>query len=698
MPLNPLHHYSLENPASVYDEEAMTALQLAARTAAKVNECVKQVNENTEKLPGMVTDEVQDQIENGTFDQQIDKFAGDVTQRVAECEEAVETQYRELEASLGTRVDNLLGSVPEGGTSMDAEVIDIRVGANNKTYPNAGEAVREQFTDHKETLDVLTGRIQYGCNAFIPDELIHGHYYYYNTGVKTASTDISTTPFIPCEENEDWSLYGYGHICVWDKNKTFLRGFASNASTNGWLAFNTGADGAYITIGAQHAYASGFSLGKGTTPVPIADDPFIIPGTALDEHQIDRSRYVDMLMDGLTPIPVNWEQGGFNTYNEDIESSKYYRTPPFSVPANIPDFVMECPEDGGDLFYIALNEDMTVMAVGGGWAKSHTVVNNAAYYRITYQATGYYQARPLANTRVYSTKKASGKAAYQAGFIPFTVNVNQTLESAAADAQSFASVSCSLKLPANYSPEGKPCPLVMICHGSGSTGLFDGGWTEKDGYKALCNLLNNAGYAVFDCNGYKDDEAGWNSYGAPRGLEGYRKAYGYVTQNYNVEKEFSIYGFSMGGVVAMNLAFSNFPGIKCVALGSPVLDIKEFCHDRNNSAAVNLAHGQTASADYDASIMRGFDPVKNIVTVDGTNVVYTHIPPVKIWFGANETGIEAASQTVNKATGSKLVEAIKNGNGVAYYREVANAAHEICWGANPTVNNEILYWINRFNG
>lgn len=39
-------HYSFENPASVYDEEAMTALELAARTAKKVNECVDVINEH----------------------------------------------------------------------------------------------------------------------------------------------------------------------------------------------------------------------------------------------------------------------------------------------------------------------------------------------------------------------------------------------------------------------------------------------------------------------------------------------------------------------------------------------------------------------------------------------------------------------------------------------------------------------------
>ena len=40
MSINPIKHYSLTNPASIYDEEALTSLELAARTAGKVNEVI----------------------------------------------------------------------------------------------------------------------------------------------------------------------------------------------------------------------------------------------------------------------------------------------------------------------------------------------------------------------------------------------------------------------------------------------------------------------------------------------------------------------------------------------------------------------------------------------------------------------------------------------------------------------------------
>lgn len=132
----------MTNPASVYDEESLTALELAGRTTAKVNEVVDAQNTlktETEKhlseqdtnienirtvtVPDDVSKEVQRQIVNGTFDGQINKSLN----------------------NLNERVDNLLGSVTEGSTTLDAEIIDIRVGADGKTYTSAGESVRSNL-------------------------------------------------------------------------------------------------------------------------------------------------------------------------------------------------------------------------------------------------------------------------------------------------------------------------------------------------------------------------------------------------------------------------------------------------------------------------------------------------------------------------------------------------------------------------
>lgn len=145
-------HYSLENPATAYDEESLTALQLAARTAGKVNECIDKVND----IPSMIDADIRRNIEAGTFDRQMDEHNAELLQQIEEteatlaaeisaAETAMENELNATEANLGARLDNLLGKVTVGTTSGDAELIDARLGANGTNYNSLGTAIREQF-------------------------------------------------------------------------------------------------------------------------------------------------------------------------------------------------------------------------------------------------------------------------------------------------------------------------------------------------------------------------------------------------------------------------------------------------------------------------------------------------------------------------------------------------------------------------
>lgn len=58
--LKKIGHYSIENPVSVYDEEAMTALELAGRTAKKVNDCIDTINRHLKDCADTINTHIDD--------------------------------------------------------------------------------------------------------------------------------------------------------------------------------------------------------------------------------------------------------------------------------------------------------------------------------------------------------------------------------------------------------------------------------------------------------------------------------------------------------------------------------------------------------------------------------------------------------------------------------------------------------------
>lgn len=220
MAIKPLStHYSMENIPTVYDEEAMTVLKLVGRSDGKVNELVDAFNElegdtrtqmeaheqafNTmvnETMPAKVDSEVQRAVNDGTFDRAIDGRYG----------------------SLENRVDTLLGTVPEGGTSMDAEVIDGRTDETGVVHINLGDNIRTGVGRAVNS----AGRFQ-NRNKLNPNTMRSG--YLTDAGVFYESDSYKLSDYIPLEFGETVILYTQTlNVCqmrfltAYDKDKNIL--------------------------------------------------------------------------------------------------------------------------------------------------------------------------------------------------------------------------------------------------------------------------------------------------------------------------------------------------------------------------------------------------------------------------------------------------------------------------------------------
>lgn len=106
---------------------------------------------------------------------------------------------RKLEAETA-RLDNLLGSVTEGSTTLDAEIIDARMDDDGHAYPNLGAAMRA----HSDKTLLTLGRFV-ELNKLNPDSVADG--YIAPNGVFHASADYMYTDYIPLEKGETVHLY-----------------------------------------------------------------------------------------------------------------------------------------------------------------------------------------------------------------------------------------------------------------------------------------------------------------------------------------------------------------------------------------------------------------------------------------------------------------------------------------------------------
>lgn len=102
-----------------------------------------------------------------------------------------------------SRISQII-ALPDGSTTADAELVDIRVGANGITYDSAGDAVRGQFEDIQDELDIIMENTsnRYNSSGDTDDTYINA------AGVEHENNALFVTDYIPVIPGE--SLYFWG--------------------------------------------------------------------------------------------------------------------------------------------------------------------------------------------------------------------------------------------------------------------------------------------------------------------------------------------------------------------------------------------------------------------------------------------------------------------------------------------------------
>lgn len=114
-----------------------------------------------DKLNRMASDGSLSRLIQPLFDAYKTQIDDDVANFKNQTNQTIETQNNSISSiqsqqnTLKQRMDTFT-QLPSGSTSGDAELQDIRVGANGKTYNTAGDAVRGQYSQLKEDLVDLT--------------------------------------------------------------------------------------------------------------------------------------------------------------------------------------------------------------------------------------------------------------------------------------------------------------------------------------------------------------------------------------------------------------------------------------------------------------------------------------------------------------------------------------------------------------
>lgn len=151
------------------------------------------------------------------------------------------------DAVLSARID-AIASLPEGSTTGDAELMDIRVAADGETYPSAGDAVRAQVNNLYADIDRVASAngVEFDDDInLLWTELITGKYVDYNNGNIVSNASWNYFDYIPAKEN---MIYYTNLMLCWVSFYNADKEFISGVQIYQSYTFTTPANTAYVIV------------------------------------------------------------------------------------------------------------------------------------------------------------------------------------------------------------------------------------------------------------------------------------------------------------------------------------------------------------------------------------------------------------------------------------------------------------------
>ena len=217
-------------------------------------------------------------------------------------------------------------SLPDGSTAGDAELLDIRVGADGKTYSSAGDAVRTQITQLTKALPFRSDKMTLGKSVDGTGNITNNNYMSLSDAIPVKGGSIVKN-LTPAKDNNDVNLvFQVSQF----KNGAFVQ--RNGLPTLTTLTLNSDTDEIRINFG--RATASGVTITQDDVDTYLSSLIYqsTVSEADFEIYQNDIENEIDNIKDILPVQTYTWDFGiNVDATGRDVASASYATTKPIYV-------------------------------------------------------------------------------------------------------------------------------------------------------------------------------------------------------------------------------------------------------------------------------------------------------------------------------------------------------------------------------